>query len=226
MQSKRQRIPAVERRELLIQGAMDVFAERGYAAASMTELARAGGITPAVVYDHFPSKAALFIACLERQSHEMMAAIGAALTADDLEQRLRDAIDAYLGYVEQHPFAWRLMFRDPPADPQIAAVHRQLDAAATEIIAQFLVRDATPATIAELPDPDHAVAMGAAMIKLSANGLVSWWYNHQDVPRKAVLDTFMAFCWTGLERLAARGEQGDPRAETRRNAAETRVGLS
>lgn len=202
----RPRISAAERRERLVQGAMDVFAERGYADASMIELARAGGVSPAVVYDHFPSKAALFIACLEHQSYELMAAIGQALTAEAPEQRLRDAINAYLIYVEQHPFAWRLLFRDPPTDPQIAAVHERLNTGASDAIAQFLTLEGSPAVVSGMPDPEHAVEMFAAMIKLSSNALVSWWYNHREVPRHVLVDTFMAFCWTGLERLST----GDP----------------
>ena len=69
----RRRLPAAERRELIEQAATRVFAEHGYAGASIDEIARRSGVSPPVVYDHFASKLALFTRLLERTRDELLA---------------------------------------------------------------------------------------------------------------------------------------------------------
>ena len=64
----RRRLSAAARRELIERAATEVFAERGYAGASIDEIARRSGVTPPVVYDHFASKLALFTRLLERRA--------------------------------------------------------------------------------------------------------------------------------------------------------------
>lgn len=52
------------RRERILALATDAFITHGYAGASMADLARAVGIQKASLYHHFPSKEALFVACV------------------------------------------------------------------------------------------------------------------------------------------------------------------
>src|ERR1700677_4714523 len=113
------RRPANERRTRILAGAMRVFAERGYEGASMTEIARAGGVTAAVIYDHFASKQELHGALLEGQTDALLAHVGGAVgsAGPESEQRMRVGVDAFFEFVEVNPFAWRLIFRDPSADP-------------------------------------------------------------------------------------------------------------
>jgi AcrR family transcriptional regulator len=69
----RRRLSAAARRELIEQAATRVFAEHGYAGASIDEIARRSGVTPPVVYDHFASKLTLFTRLLERTRDELLA---------------------------------------------------------------------------------------------------------------------------------------------------------
>ncbi|MGZ6966617.1 MAG: helix-turn-helix domain-containing protein, partial [Acidimicrobiia bacterium] len=54
------RLPAEQRRTQLVAVAVEVFGERGFHATSMDEVAEAAGVTKPVLYQHFPSKRALF----------------------------------------------------------------------------------------------------------------------------------------------------------------------
>jgi AcrR family transcriptional regulator len=54
------------RRAAILQAAASAFAERGFADTSMDDVAAAAGITRLIVYRHFPSKEALYVAVLER----------------------------------------------------------------------------------------------------------------------------------------------------------------
>lgn len=74
----RKRLSAAERRETILRAAAEVFAQAGYRAAKMSDVAARVGVTEPVVFQHFGSKAALFAAVLER------AAAGVQGTLDDL----------------------------------------------------------------------------------------------------------------------------------------------
>jgi AcrR family transcriptional regulator len=201
---KRRRLTAEQRRERILRGATRVFAERGYTDASMTAIAKAGGITPAVIYDHFPSKAALHVTLLERETFEMLSAIAGALAdaPEALDARLRAGIDAFFGFVEEHRFAWRMIFRDAPSDPAVQKAYRRLGGGTTNAVEGFLRANA-PAAMFAGPDGARRAAMFAQLLTSSMTGLAFWWYEHRDVPREEVVDRVLEFCWTGLERLAA-----------------------
>jgi AcrR family transcriptional regulator len=205
---KRRRLSPQRRRELILEGAMQVFAERGYEAASMEEIARAAGITVAVIYDHFPSKAKLQVELLERQTVALLEHVGGSLedAPDDAGERLRIGVDAFFAYVEKHRFTWRMLIREPPSDPEVAAAYARLERQATAGIALFIEAGANGA-LAGYADPARAAEMFAEALKAAQNGLAIWWYEHPDVPRAEIVDRLLEFCWTGLERLS-RGEAG------------------
>jgi len=56
--------PVSDRRGDILQLATEAFVTHGYAGTSMADLARAIGIQKASLYHHFPSKQALFVACV------------------------------------------------------------------------------------------------------------------------------------------------------------------
>ncbi len=56
--------PAPNRRAEIVALATEAFVTHGYAGTSMADLARVAGIQKASLYHHFPSKEALFIACV------------------------------------------------------------------------------------------------------------------------------------------------------------------
>ncbi len=183
---------------------MQVFAERGYEAASMGTIASEAGITPAVIYDHFGSKAELAIELLARETEALLRYVAAALDAEAHSQaeRMRAGVEAFFGYVEDHRFAWRLLFRDPPADPQVAAAYRQLNERATAAIAVFL-QSGDSGALSGYDDPERAAEMFAEGLKAAQNGLAAWWYEHPEVSRREVVERLLELAWTGLERVAA-----------------------
>ena len=67
----RTRLTAGERRETILRAATEVFAQSGYRAGKVSEVAARVGVTEPVVFQNFGSKAALFAAVLERAAENV-----------------------------------------------------------------------------------------------------------------------------------------------------------
>ena len=93
--------------------AVRLFAELGYAAASLGEIAEAAGLRKASLYHHFPTKEALYAAVLDTAVVELRALlIGARLDEGDFAERL-DRLGALItDYFADHPYAANLLSRE------------------------------------------------------------------------------------------------------------------
>lgn len=65
MPASRPRLPAEERRAALLDSACTVFSRGSYRGTTTAELAAAAGVSEPILYRHFESKRALYLACLE-----------------------------------------------------------------------------------------------------------------------------------------------------------------
>jgi Transcriptional regulator len=59
------RLSAEERKEAIVEAVRDVFAEKGFDGTTTRELAKAAGVSEALLYKHFPSKELLYAAMLD-----------------------------------------------------------------------------------------------------------------------------------------------------------------
>src|ERR1700756_377324 len=70
----RARLSQADRRRQLLGAARDEFLARGYSGARVPAVARACGVTEALVYKHFDSKEELFEAAVMEPLHDLLAA--------------------------------------------------------------------------------------------------------------------------------------------------------
>ena len=80
MAAKRTRMSASERREQLIVVARGLFAERGFDATSVEEVAARAQVSKPVVYEHFGGKEGLYAVVVDREITTISAAISSAIT--------------------------------------------------------------------------------------------------------------------------------------------------
>jgi len=201
----RRRLPAAARRELIERAATRVFAEHGYAGASIDEIARRSDVSPPVVYDHFASKLALFTRLLERTRDELLTMWVAELRPQDgdaTDVRMRRAFDAWARYVERNRFAARMYFQESTGDPQARAAHRAIQAQGRAALAAILGAEPNAARIAGGGDAE-SLEMAAETIRAGLAGLAIWWDEHPHVARERIIETAMNVLWTGFERLQA-----------------------
>ena len=195
------RLSREQRREVIARAAEELFAEHGYAEASMDAIAARAGVSAPVVYDHFASKAELHLALLRERGPAVLAAVAGRVAGErEPEARLRAGIDAFFAFVHEHPATWRLLFREAPADAAVAEQARRQQASTTSALAALLRADA--GGWADREDRlEEATEIVAELLKSGLNGLAGWWWDHPDVPRERLVELVMAALWTGLERL-------------------------
>jgi AcrR family transcriptional regulator len=204
----RKRLSAEARREVIESAATEVFAERGYHGASIDEIARRSGVSPPIVYDHFDSKLDLHRRLLERHFADLRRIWREHFPGDDPpEERMARAVEAWFTYVQTHPYAWRMLFRETTGDPEVQAIHRQVAAQSRAALLPLLASEAGSADIPDLETVDMAWEVFRGVLQ----GLALWWYEHQHVPREQVVATAMNGLWIGFERVRS-GETWSPGA--------------
>lgn len=175
---------------------MDVFAERGYDAASIAEIADAAGVAGSVIYHHFGSKAGLWTSVLEAENRRLVERVAAAVADRGIEgRRLPAGVDAYFGFVEEHRAAWRLLVRAPPADPRLREVHTRLQ------------DDREQGIVALYQPPKVSVARGrkkaqfSGLLAAAIRTFASWWDENPEIPRALIVDAVVAFSDSAASRL-------------------------
>ncbi len=127
-------------RERILDTAVELFAERGYAATSVDALCRRADTTPTALYWHFGSKEGLLGAALDRVAGVWIERIQKSvyLVGDPLE-RLDRAIDGMRALVEEHPHLLRLiltvMLERVDSDPEARATLQRIFGRARAAIA-------------------------------------------------------------------------------------------
>jgi AcrR family transcriptional regulator len=196
---------AEARRDVIERAATEVFAERGYRDASMDEIARRSGVSVPVIYDHFESKLELQRCLLRRHFGELRGVWREHILGEHPpEQRMSRALDAWFAYVQTHPYAWRMLFRDNSGDPDVQAIHREVAAESRAALLPLLAREPSAENVAGSADRE-ALDMVWEVLRAVLQGLALWWYEHQHIPREQILATAMNALWIGFER-AGQGE--------------------
>jgi AcrR family transcriptional regulator len=206
----RRRLKPEQRRELILDSALQAFSELGYHAASVDAMARGAGTTKAVIYDHFASKRELYEAVVLRElrlAFEVMEA--AARDASDFPERLRAFLRAFFAHNRDRPHASRIMLETVDAGPAVGDWQRRTQSRATAAIAAQL---AEAGLLAGHPDRELALEMVAQMLKTALNGLVEWWHYYPDVPLDVVVDRATSFLMGALAGVSEGATPGKPGA--------------
>jgi len=208
----RKRLPAAARREVIAAAAAELFAERGYRGASIGEIARRAGVTPPVVYEHFDSKTALYRELLEKHFAELRGVWREHFVGDDPPaERIARSFDAWFAYVEAHPFAGRVLFRDGAGDPEIAPIHREVAARSRAAVLQLFAAEPGAENLAGSVDAE-GLEMAWIVLRGVLQGLAVWWSEHPEVPRERVVTTAMNALWVGFERAQSGEAWAGPQA--------------
>lgn len=184
------RLSAAQRREQLLGVAGGLFAELGFHALSMDAIAEAAGVSKPVLYQHFPSKRALYLALVDDAVGAMQRQVTEALEGTtDNRQRVVGAIRAFFDFVGDRRFRLLFLTADS-ADAEVAGI---VDGARRE------VADAVAKLIAADAGLSHASAeLLATGIRGLAIASAQWWVDHSDVSKDEAVEMLARLVWRGL----------------------------
>lgn len=198
----RRRLRGADRRQRIVDAAVEVFAAQGYAGCSTSDLANAAGVSRTVLYDHFADKRELYLHVLATQSDLMLAEVAGGISGEGAPRdRMRATVTSYLAFTRDHPATRRLLIDPIPAgDPELDAVvlaHLQeRQDAVTLLLSDDLAR-------AGVDLSSSAAAVMVAVVSGATDGVARWWALHPEVPLDEVADAAVRLLWHGMPNAGA-----------------------
>jgi AcrR family transcriptional regulator len=189
--AQRGRLSRSARRAQLLVAARDVFADQGYHAAAMDDIAERAGVSKPVLYQHFPGKMELYQALLTTYADELVAQVRSALsTTSDNEERVQAAVAAYFDFVAGEGKAYRLVFGSDLRGEETGVVEGALNRC-IETVADAVTTDAGL-------DPSRARLLAVGLVGLSQVAAQYWLDSEQSVSRDDAVALLASLAWRGL----------------------------
>lgn len=203
---KRVRMTGQERRAQLLDVGRSVFAERGFEAASVEEIATRAKITKPVVYEHFSGKEGLYAVIVDREVQALLGRITAALAGEHPRALLEQAALGFLTYIEEEPEGFRILVRDSPVTSATGTLASVIGDIAMQV--EYILRDEFKARGF---DTKLSSLYSQALVGMVA--LVGQWWLDSGEPKKDVVAAHLVnLAWNGLKGLepkpALRGSAG------------------
>jgi AcrR family transcriptional regulator len=209
----RVRMSGQERREQLLDVGRRLFAEKGFEAVSVEEIAAKADVSKPVVYEHFGGKEGLYAVVVDREMTYLLGAIADALTpADDTARRmssrtlLEHAGLALFDYIDRYPDGFRILVRDTPAvrDPEarsdvlggtFAGLLVDVAAKVDDLLAtQFKAHGL---------NPKWAPLYSQMLVGMVAQ-TGQWWLDVRKPRKEEVVSHLVNLAWNGLQSLEAK----------------------
>jgi AcrR family transcriptional regulator len=195
----RVRMTGTQRREQLLDVGRSLFAERGFEATSIEEIAARAGVSKPVVYEHFGGKEGLYAVVVDREMQSLTQRISSALTAGHARQMVEQAALALLVYIEDETDGFRVLTRDSPVASGSGTFSSLLNDIASQV--EYILA-------AEFATRGYQTAL-AGMYAQMLVGMVAltgqWWLDVREPSREEVAAHLVNLGWNGL-----RGLQPDP----------------
>ncbi|MEU6641978.1 helix-turn-helix domain-containing protein [Saccharomonospora sp. NPDC046836] len=192
-------MPRAQRERQMVEIAEIVFAERGYSAASMDDIADRVGVSKPMLYEYFNSKEGLLLACISEARAQLRHVTEQAVAgATDAQDAMRRGLQAFFVFIRERRQAWALVRHESTligtsAAQEIEATRQQQ----TDLIAALMT--------GYFDDADAGrVEAAAEFVVGGCERLAIWCERHEDVTPEVATQHAMDLLWYGLERLATR----------------------
>jgi AcrR family transcriptional regulator len=161
------RLTGERRRQQLLDVAAMLFAERGYQATTMDDVAEAAGVTKPLLYQHFNSKKDLYLELVDAVAGRILTAIADAdQQAASGREKVERSLQAYFGLVVADRASFQLLFnRDLGGDEDLGRATRRVERA--------LIAAIDPLIAAGL-DEGHRQFLAAAMVGMAEGSTLAW----------------------------------------------------
>jgi len=158
-----------ERRQQLLEVARSIFAERGFQATTMDDIAKEAGFTKPILYQYFDSKTDLYREIVAQTARKLLASLFAAVSAETSPRaKIEVAFRVYFEMVVSETDAFRILFIHAH-EGETAAELRNLEAGLVSFVEPYI-------NISISDDHRHQLAAGVVGI---AEGAAAAWLSQQ-----------------------------------------------
>jgi AcrR family transcriptional regulator len=198
----RTRLARADRMEQTLLAAHGLFAERGYAAVKMDEIAASVGVTKPLLYNYFGNKEQLYITVMERAGDSLTATVAEAVgDSANPGEALAAGVRAFFSFLDSDRAAWAVLFDETlPRGGEVA-----------ERVADYrgvIVELVTGSMLAQLPQERRDAArieieaLSAALLG-AAEALARWWLRTEQIGAAAAADLLISTIEPGLRARSA-----------------------
>ena len=183
--------------EQTLNAAHALFAERGYAAVKMDEIAASVGVTKPLLYNYFGNKEQLYITCMERAGDALTATVAEAV-ADSASpgEALGAGVRAFFSFLDSDRAAWAVLFDETlPRSGEVADRVADYRGVIVELV--------TGSMLAQLPQEKRDAArieieaLSAALLG-AAEALARWWLRTEALAAEDAAELLIATVEPGL----------------------------
>jgi AcrR family transcriptional regulator len=202
----KRKVPREVREREMLAEATTVFAELGFHAASMDEIAQRAGISKPMLYLYFDSKEGLWRSCVAAARGRLFGSIdGAVDSSARPDVQLWQGVQAFFAFVEEQRDSWAVLdeTRAGPLSDELAEVRRQVARGVSGLLRDAAAAEGADAAALQGTDPLARTLVGAG------ESLANWWLEDGEMSRDAVALLLMNFAWLGFGDLV-RGKRWRP----------------
>ena len=191
----RVRMTGHQRRAQLVEVGRTLFAEKGFEAVTVEEIAQTAKVSKPVVYEHFGSKDGLYAVVVDREMNFLLNSITQALTAEHPRVLLEQAAMALFDYIENSTDGFRILLRDSP----VATASGNFASLLSDVAVQVEARLANEFTSRGFPKEMAPIYAHAFVGMVALTG--QWWLDARDTKKDEVVAHLVNLVWNGVVGL-------------------------
>lgn len=192
------RMSGRERREQLITVGRALFADKGFEAVTVEEIASTAGVSKPVVYEHFGGKEGLYAVVVDREMNHLLSMISGALQGSHPRQLLEQAGLALFDYIESQPDGFQILVRDSPVSQQTGSFASLIVDVAGQV--EHLLADQFKAHGL----PTRLAPMYSQMLVGMTALTGQWWLDARKPRKDEVVAHLVNLAWNGLGHLESK----------------------
>lgn len=191
-----------ERRERMLEAALEEFGTRGVQATGVKDVCRRAGLTDRYFYESFRDGNELFLAVFDRATARLFEIVATAVAAapPEPEEQVRAAIEAYVRALADDPSTARIVFVEAAgAGPEVERRMRTT----LRRFAKLVTATARPLLPAKVPDAFvhlAAISCVGAIERL----MIEWQDGELDVSIEQLIDYLVSLLLGGLALARSR----------------------
>jgi AcrR family transcriptional regulator len=193
-----ERLTAAARRAQLIEVGRAVFAQHGYAATSVEEIAERAKVSKPIVYEHFGGKEGLYAVVVDREMEYVVTRISESIASGSPRERVERAALAFLTYVKEQPDGFVVLSRDAPVTQARGGMSSLLNDVANRVADVFAAAFKHAGY-----NPKVAPIYAHALVGM-VTFVGQWWTETRKPAVEEVAGHIAALAWMGLRHLPRR----------------------